>query len=215
MDKKVEHSMEVIRKAIEKYDKIAIACSFGKDSMVIVHLAQQIMKSIPIFAVMTPFKPRKTFDYKDKMVRLWKLNIKEYFQKDDIDAGAHKLWETEPDKCCSYFKVGPTKEAVSGLDAWITGLRNTEGQTRENYKEVEKRGSLVKINPILNWTEADVWRYLAVNAVPVHPWYGIGYRSLGCAPCTTPGGVLERDGRWKGTSKCGGECGIHTSVLRE
>ena len=97
MDEKVKHSMEIIRKAIRKYKNISVACSFGKDSMVVVHLAQQIRKSIPIFTVMTPFKPRKTFDYKDKMVRLWKLNIKEYFQKDDINTFRYLTHEEQ--KC--------------------------------------------------------------------------------------------------------------------
>jgi phosphoadenosine phosphosulfate reductase len=84
------------------------------------------------------------------------------------------------------------------------------------YQEVERIGTLTKINPILLWTELDVWRYLAINQIPMHPWYFEGYRSLGCAPCTSK--VLddepERAGRWKGTSKCGGECGIHTAVLK-
>jgi phosphoadenosine phosphosulfate reductase len=112
------------------------------------------------------------------------------------------------------LKVEPTREAVKNLDCWISGLRNTEGRTRKDYREIERKGDLIKINPILTWTEADVWRYMAFRKLDIHPWYKQGYRSLGCAPCSNPGGILERDGRWKGTSKCGGECGIHTNQLK-
>ncbi len=124
------------------------------------------------------------------------------------------IYEVEPDECCRLLKVEPTKVAVTGLEAWITGLRNTEGRTREDYQEIENKGGLIKINPILTFTEAEVWRYIATRGIESHPWYGEGYRSLGCAPCSNPGGELERDGRWQDTSKCGGECGIHTQRLK-
>ena len=98
----------------------------------------------------------------------------------------------------------------------MTGLRCTEGRTRTDYHEVEERDEgLLKLNPILPWHEREVWQYLAVYGVPVNPLYAEGYRSLGCAPCTKiTTGANERDGRWIGTSKCGGECGIHTRPLK-
>ncbi len=242
MDQKVEHSKQVIRDAIKKYwPRIAIACSFGKDSMIVTHLAKQIKPDIKVFSVMTKFKPRETFEYLKMMNKQMNLNVTVYMVADRVpdvlkDDGIEvvllsserfnkifsenekktgkKLYENLPDECCRLLKVEPTKEAVKDLDAWICGLRNTEGRTRADFKEIEKKGGLVKINPILVWTEADVWRYMAINNIPAHPWYANGYRSLGCEPCSNPGGVLERDGRWKNTSKCGGECGIHTQILK-
>lgn len=208
--------MELIKESLDKYSKIAVACSFGKDSVVILHLALSIKPDIPVFTVMTPFKPKETIEYKDYLTNLWNINLTEYFQRDNIEAKDRRLWATDPEECCGYFKVKPTMEAVKGLDAWICGLRNTEGPTREIYKEVEYRGDLIKINPILTWTELDVWRYFAFNNIPVHPWYKKGYRSLGCEPCTVlvSDSEPERSGRWKGTDKCGGECGIHTKTLK-
>jgi phosphoadenosine phosphosulfate reductase len=102
------------------------------------------------------------------------------------------------------------------VQCWVTGLRCTEGRTRSDYQEVEERDrGLIKLNPILLWREREVWQYLALYAVPVNPLYREGYRSLGCAPCTRiSSGEDERAGRWIGTSKCGGECGIHTRPLR-
>ena len=208
---KIEHSLKLIKEAIGKYPRIAVACSFGKDSVVIVHLARRIKEDIPIFTVMTRFKPKETFEYKDLITRSWNLNLREYSSKAEIP---EKLYKTDPDECCRILKVEPTKEAVKDLDCWICGLRNTEGRTREDYKEIEIKGNLVKLNPILSWTELDIWKYIAANKIPVHPWYVQGYRSLGCAPCSNPGGELERDGRWQGTKKCGGECGIHTRNLK-
>jgi len=95
-------------------------------------------------------------------------------------------------------------------------LRCTEGRTRTDYKEVEERDKgLIKLNPILIWKEREVWQYLALNGVKVNPLYAEGYRSLGCKPCThISSDEDERAGRWIGTSKCGGECGIHTRPLK-
>jgi phosphoadenosine phosphosulfate reductase len=211
LNEKIAHSLDLIRDAIEKYPKIGVACSFGKDSAVVVHLAQIAKKDIPVFAVMTRFKPKETFEYKDMLTKDWALNLKEYSSDVEIP---EELYKTDPDECCRLLKVEPTKEAVKDLDCWICGLRNTEGRTRTDYEEVEFKGGLVKLNPILTWTEVDIWKYMAANKIPVHPLYLEGYRSLGCSPCSNPGGELERDGRWKGTSKCGGECGIHTQDLK-
>jgi len=241
MEDKIEHAKKLIEDAIRDYPKIAVACSFGKDSMVTVHLAREVDPEIKIFSVMTQFKPRETFDYlrlmnekmnlrtivymvadsvpqalQDGSLEVRLLPTKEFKQKaSQIEThNGRKIYEVDPDECCRLLKVEPTKVAVSDLDAWITGLRCTEGRTRVDYQEVEEKGGLIKINPILTFTEAEVWRYIATRGIEPHPWYGKGYRSIGCAPCSGPGGELERDCRWRGTSKCGGECGIHTQRLK-
>jgi phosphoadenosine phosphosulfate reductase len=211
---KTERAKQIIKKAVNKYgNDVEVACSFGKDSMVVVHLALQIKPDIKVFTIMTPFKPKETFEYKDEMIKKYNLNIIEYMSEEKVDPNLPK---TDPDECCRILKVEPTKEAVKNLKAWICGLRNTEGRTRKDYEEIEEKGGLFKINPILNWTELDIWRYMAINNIPAHPFYAKGYRSLGCEPCTKliSDDLLEREGRWLGTSKCGGECGIHTQILK-
>lgn len=201
----------------ERGDRVAVACSFGKDSMVVVHLALQVNPKFPVFSVMTPFKFKETLEYKRWITGLWKLNIRTYVENSVGEQ--FDLYFTNPDACCQRYKVDPTRKAIREMEltAWITGLRRTEGRTRTNYEFVEVRDGLVKVNPILDFTELDVWRYLAVNGIPVNPLYREGYRSLGCEPCSrkeTDEGELERAGRWSNTSKCGGECGIHTKSLR-
>jgi len=219
---KIENSTAIISEAVAKYPKIAVACSFGKDSMVVLHLALQVKPTIDVFCTLTPMKPRETFEYKDYMQKLWDLNLTVYMSE---KSPVKDLWLSDPDKCCEIFKVEPTKRAIANLDAWITGLRRTEGRTRTDYEAFEPGGealtrmpgkeiptSLMKVNPILDWTELDIWRYMAINDIPINPMYRKGYRSLGCEPCTelVKDTETERAGRWIGTSKCGGECGIHT-----
>lgn len=213
---KVKEAKELIEWTKSKYPKSALACSFGKDSMVVLHLALEIDPNFPVFSIMTPFKFRETFSYKKKMTKQWRLNINTFMAK----LLPYELTSPpclEPDVCCNDYKVEPTRLATKGLDAWITGLRRTEGRTRTDYEFIEDKGGLIKVNPILDFTELDVWRYLAVNEIPVNPLYKEGYRSLGCKPCSNKEkdeNETEREGRWQGTSKCGGECGIHTQVLR-
>jgi phosphoadenosine phosphosulfate reductase len=241
VEDKIEHAKELIKYTLENYPRVAVACSFGKDSMVAVHLARQVDPKIKIFSVMTMYKPGETFDYlrlmnrkmnlgvtvymvadrvpealRDDSLEVILLPIEEFYQKASQTRAqtGTEIYDIEPDECCRLLKVEPTKVAVRGLDAWITGLRNTEGRTREDYQEIENKGGLIKVNPILTFTEAEIWRYMSTRGIEPHPWYGKGYRSLGCAPCSHPGGDLERDGRWKDTSKCGGECGIHTQRLK-
>lgn len=241
MEGKIERAKKLIEEAVRNYPRVAVACSFGKDSMVTVHLAREVDPNIKIFSIMTQYKPRETFDYLRIMNEKMNLGTTVYMVADSIPETLQdgslevrllpteefnikasqietqtglKIYEINPDECCRLLKVEPTKVAVSGLDAWITGLRCTEGQTRVDYQEIENKGGLIKVNPILTFTEAEIWRYIATRGIESHPWYGKGYRSLGCAPCSHPGGELERDCRWQGTSKCGGECGIHTQRLK-
>ena len=210
---KIDFSKQIIADAVSKYPRIAVACSFGKDSMVVLHLARQVKPDIEVFSVLTPMKPKETFEFKDFVAKKWQLKLRVYMADQKPIEG---LWRTDPDRCCRIFKVEPTKQALRNLDAWITGLRRTEGRTRTDYDYVEPCDGTVKINPILDWTELDIWRYTAIYQIPVNPAYRKGYRSLGCEPCTAlvKDWEPERAGRWRGTSKCGGECGIHTMHKR-
>lgn len=211
---KVQRSLDLITQAYEEYgDRLVVANSLGKDSSVVWHLAKRVSPKIRGFIVTTRFKPAETKQFMaEEVARYPELRV---FSNDEEIPD--KLYATDPDRCCDILKVKPTREAVRQMHVacWVTGLRCTEGRTRTDFKEVEERDKrLVKLNPILTWYEREVWQYLALNSVPVNPLYGKGYRSLGCWPCTKIAqGADERAGRWIGTSKCGGECGIHTRPL--
>jgi phosphoadenosine phosphosulfate reductase len=211
---KVERSLELIKQAYSEYGKgLVVATSLGKDSGAVWHLAKRVSPKIRGFIVTTRFKPTETKQFMaEEVARYPELRV---FRNDEEISD--KLYDTDPDRCCEILKVKPTRQAVKemGVSCWVTGLRCTEGRTRTDFKEIEERDvGLIKLNPILIWYEREVWQYLALNRVHVNPLYAKGYRSLGCAPCTKiASGDDERAGRWIGTSKCGGECGIHTKPL--
>ena len=210
---KVERSLGLISEANAQFGhRIVVANSLGKDSVVVWHLAQRVNPKFRGFIVTTRYKPRETVQFMgEEVARHPELRV---FRNDATQPD--KLYLTDPDQCCYNLKVEPTRQAIQEMDVdcWVTGLRCTEGRTRTDYEEIENKGGLIKINPILTFEEAEVWRYMSTHKIEPHPWYALGYRSLGCAPCSNPGGVLERDGRWQDTSKCGGECGIHTMALK-
>ncbi len=214
--KKVDRALGLIREAYEEYgDKLVVANSLGKDSLVIWDLAKRVNPDIRGFVVTTRYKPAETVKFMDDLVARYPET--RVFKNDQEIPD--ELYATEPDKCCDLLKVLPVRQALEEMNVgcWVTGLRCTEGRTRTDYQEVEERDAgLIKLNPILLWYEREVWQYLALYNVPVNPLYGEGYRSLGCSPCThITADPDERGGRWIGTSKCGGECGIHTRPLRD
>ena len=211
---KVERSLELIRWAWNEYkDGLVVANSLGKDSVAVWHLAKRVSPKIRGFIVTTRYKPAETVQFMNQEVRRYP-ELKVFKNDESIP---DKLYAAEPDKCCDILKVEPTRRAIKemGVTCWVTGLRCTEGRTRTDFKEIEERDiGLLKLNPILIWHEREVWQYLALNKVDVNPLYSQGYRSLGCLPCTRITlDINERAGRWIGTSKCGGECGIHTRPL--
>jgi phosphoadenosine phosphosulfate reductase len=212
---KTDRSMRLIEEAYERYgQRMVVANSLGKDSMAVWDLAKRVVPEIRGFIVTTRYKPQATKEFMRKVVERYP-EIKVYANDAEIP---ERLYETDPDECCRILKVEPVRWAIDemGVDCWVTGLRCTEGRTRTDYKEIEERDKgLIKLNPLLLWKEREVWQYLALYNVSVNPLYKEGYRSLGCAPCTRiTHGEDERAGRWLNTSKCGGECGIHTRPLR-
>jgi len=254
LEEKIQHSKDLIQEALTTYgNRIAVACSWGKDSMVLLHLARSINPDVPIFSVMTIHKPLETFEFIGKVVEQYHITPKvfmvgeivpEVLRNKNIDVAllslkdykeqvekikketGQELYDADPDLCCRLLKVVPVRSALMrlGLLAWFSGLRNSEGYTRRYVTEIEKISDReTKINPLLSWTEEEIWRYLKNNNIPVHPWYKKKYadgrriRSLGCKPCTVPifDHESERDGRWRKTLKKGGECGIHSRSASE
>ncbi|MGH8975897.1 MAG: phosphoadenosine phosphosulfate reductase family protein, partial [Acidimicrobiia bacterium] len=114
------------------------------------------------------------------------------------------------DACCADRKVAPMERYLATRAAWVSGLRRDETPARAGARALEwdaVRG-LVKVNPLLTWTDADVERHVARHGLPVNPLRAQGYASIGCAPCTRPG--TGREGRWAGSDKL--ECGLHVAI---
>jgi phosphoadenosine phosphosulfate reductase len=212
---KVDRSLALIEEARVQYgDGLVVANSLGKDSVAVWALAKMVNPAIRGFIVTTRYKPPETVAFMNETVAEYpELSV----YRNDVEI-PEDLYRNDPDRCCHLLKVLPTRQAIEEMNVacWVTGLRCTEGRTRTDYREREERDpGLMKLNPILIWKEREVWQFLALNGVRVNPLYGAGYRSLGCAPCTNiTTDDNERAGRWIGTSKCGGECGIHTRPLK-
>jgi len=212
---KVDRSLRLVAEAYEKYgDGLVVANSLGKDSVAVWHLTKRVSPKIRGFIVTTRFKPKETVTFMNEEVARYP-ELKVY--KSDVEISS-ELYKTDPDRCCDLLKVEPVKRAIDelGVTCWATGLRCTEGRTRTDFRKIEERDEgLIKLNPILIWKEREIWQYLALYGVKSNFLYAEGYRSLGCAPCTKiTNEDNERAGRWIGTSKCGGECGIHTRSLK-
>ena len=203
---KIEDAKQLIAEAIVNHPAICLGCSFGKDSMVTLALVLSVKPDIPVFAIMANTEFAETYDFAAHVAAKYGLNYTEY-----------RFTQEKGEKCCGRPKVEKTKEALRSYDAWISGVRKTEGITRSDFEPVEEKNGLVKINPILDFTELDIWKFTALNNLPINPMYQMGYRSLGCSLCSFPEEdehETERAGRWKGTENACGECGIHTQPLR-
>ncbi len=206
---------EILRWACGRFERICVAASFGKDSVTLLHMLRDIKPDIEVVYLNTGYDFPQTLMFIERLRLKWNLNLQEYrpllsVEEQEERFGAD-LYKTDPDRCCGIRKVEPMARALRNYDAWITGLRRDETEFRKHIRVVEEQDGIVKVNPLANWTVQDIWHYIRTNQVPYNPLYDEGYRSLGCWPCTLAGtwGRFERAGRWTGTAKEGGECGIH------
>ena len=224
IQEKAELSKLIIQHATEKYRRLFVACSFGKDSRVIVDLARQVKPGIQFFGIDTGYEFPETLSFAGKLVKETGMKFKWLHpaQKDKkrIDvAYGDSFIKNNQYKCCE-MKIPAIERVLGKYDAWITGLRRDETEFRKNTPLIEN-GKIAKINPIAFWTKDDVWEYIKTKKLRYHPLYDKGYKSLGCKPCTTEGktqsgggrqGQFERAGRFAGTANRGKECGLHTKI---
>ena len=195
----------VLAEAVERFDRIAIACSFQKEATVILDLASEVgLERFDVFTLDTGV-------LFDETVAAWRAFEEHYGIRIESLRGhwPERLWETDPDACCEARKVIPLRERLDGADAWVTGVRRDQAATRANTEEIswDEKYGLWKVAPLAAWTEKDVWAHIVDNDLPYHPLHDQGYASIGCVPCTKPG--TGREGRWSGTGKL--ECGLHAA----
>ncbi|HSJ17037.1 MAG TPA: phosphoadenylyl-sulfate reductase, partial [Solirubrobacterales bacterium] len=122
-----------------------------------------------------------------------------------------KLWERQPDACCGIRKVEPMRDALAGVDCWVSGVRRADSSTRAGAAKFgwDKRFGLWKLNPLADWCDEEVWNHIHEHDVPYNPLHDAGYPSIGCTHCTRPpgNGAGPRDGRWANAEKT--ECGLN------
>jgi phosphoadenosine phosphosulfate reductase len=193
-------AQEVLAQAVERHHpRLVMACSFQKEESVLIDMLMEIEPQARVFTIDTGVLFPETYD-------VWRAVEERYGLSVEVQ-DATGPWTA--DNCCGTAKVDGLNRALEGTEAWITGIRREQSPTRADSEHVERdeaRG-IWKFNPLVDWTEKDVWRYVHEHELPYHPLHDQGYASIGCAPCTLPGS--GREGRWAGSAKT--ECGIHVA----
>mgnify|MGYP001497714093 CR=1 FL=1 len=201
--------------------RVAFASSLGAEDQVLTDMIARALLPIAIFTIDTGRLPRETYDVLEATRRRCGLEIEALFPAAaDIEPLVSRhgldffLRSVEDRKlCCHVRKVLPLRRRLAGLDAWITGLRREQALTRADVAPVQwdAANGLVKINPLADWTQQQVWDYLHAHDVPYNALHDRGYPSIGCAPCTravAPGEDI-RAGRWWWERPEQKECGLH------
>ncbi len=190
--------------------RLALACSFQKEEAVLLDMLLAIEPRAHVFALDTHVLFPETYAVWREVEQRYSIRVVVYEGPSlGRQAATHgdALWERNPDLCCSIRKVAPLAEALSGLDAWITGMRRDQSPTRANAPKLgwDERHELWKANPLADWDDERVWAYIRERGLPYNELHDRGYASIGCTHCTQPGD--GREGRWAGQGKI--ECGLH------
>lgn len=216
---------EILEWALSRFHpRIAAASSFGAEDVVLVDMLMKINPKTRVFTLDTGRLHQETYDVMDSVRRKYGLDLEVYYpntetvQKITREHGLNLFYESVELRrlCCEVRKVEPLNRALSGLDAWITGLRREQASSRATLRKVEidvSHGGIVKINPLADWTAEDVWKYIKENNVPYNKLHDKDYPSIGCAPCTraVKPGEDPRAGRWWWEQAAVKECGLHHS----
>jgi thioredoxin-dependent adenylylsulfate APS reductase len=218
---------ELLEWAFERFSpRIALSTAFQIDGVALLDMAYRIDPGIRVFSVDTGRLPAETHELVERLqerypgLELTLLTPEQHHVRRMVDRHGLDLFRKEVPLrllCCQVRKVLPLTRHLATLDAWITGLRRDQWATRTNIRKVEidhDHGAIVKLNPLAEWTEDEVWDYVRENDVPYHSLYDRGYSSIGCAPCTRPiaPGEPARAGRWWWEENAPKECGIHCSI---
>lgn len=193
--------------------RIALVSSFGADAAVLLHLVAQVDPATPVLFLDTGQHFALTRAYRQALTRHVGLTDVRDIAPDAAALAAEDpnrdLWRRDPDACCHLRKVVPLERALAGFDAWITGRKRYQGAARAALPPVEAEAGRIKVNPLWDWSAADIEAHYVAHALPRHPLVAQGYPSIGCRPCTraVAAGEDARAGRWAGTGKT--ECGIH------
>jgi phosphoadenosine phosphosulfate reductase len=196
--------------------RIVCLAALGAEDVVLIDMIATGGLAIPVVTIDTAELFRDTYALWSRLEKRYGIpieGVRSDLIPDDgpIATDLDRLWEREPDRCCQLRKVAPLRRQLAGRDAWITGIRREQSETRRHARVVEWDAAfgLVKLNPLATWTADQMWSYIRANDVPYNPLHDHGYPSIGCEPCTSKVGQGEsmRSGRWRGRDKT--ECGLH------
>ncbi|OJU47405.1 MAG: phosphoadenosine phosphosulfate reductase [Bacteroidales bacterium 45-6] len=213
---------DILAYFLPKYgNRIALASSLGLEDQVLTDLILKTDKQARIFTIDTGRLFPETYSLIDKTNMKYGIKIEVYFPKNEpvqkyvLENGINGFYESidKRKQCCGVRKIEPLLRALSSLDVWICGLRQEQSVTRTGVQAVEwdEANKLIKINPLVHWTEQQVWDYVKANRVPYNVLHDKSFPSIGCQPCTraVAEGEDVRAGRWWWENPEHKECGLH------
>ncbi len=218
---------DLLEWAIDRFGgRLAISTAFQEGDVALIDMAYKIDPDVRVFSMDTGRLPQETFDLIEQLRDRYEGLRLELISPDAgqvqrlVDRHGPNLFFKSVENrllCCNVRKVQPLTRALADLDAWVTGLRRDQWASRSDIRKIEidhDHGAIVKLNPLAEWQEDEVWDYLRENEVPTHPLYEQGYTSIGCAPCTKPvaKGQPVRAGRWWWETDAPKECGMHCAI---
>jgi phosphoadenosine phosphosulfate reductase len=212
----VASAERIVRETLARHPgRVALACSFGGPSgMALLDLALRVERALPVYYVDTGLLFPQTYALVERVAHRYGIVPLAVAPELSLDAQARalgpELWARDPDRCCALRKVAPNRAFLAGYDAWFTGIRRAQSSARAGIEPFEDDGAgLLKVSPLFDWSDAEVWAYVNEHGVPVNALHADGYPSIGCVPCTRRPAPGEggRAGRWAGFAKT--ECGLH------
>jgi phosphoadenosine phosphosulfate reductase len=221
-----QEAVEILGWAIKNFHpRLALSASFGApEGMILLDMMHRIEPASRVFVLDTGRMHEATYDLIDRVRDRYDKRVEIVFPRaDEVEEmvrakGANLFYESLENRksCCFVRKVAPMRRYLTGLDAYVSGLRRDQNLTRADTPKVTidaGNGGVVKINPLADWTRDRVWEYVDEHSVPVNRLHKTGYPSVGCAPCTrsVPQGADERDGRWWWENAETKECGLHVA----
>jgi len=213
---------EILKFSLETFPgKLSFASSLGAEDQVITHMLAGLDKTARIFTLDTGRLFPESYDLIQATNERYDIRIEvmfpDYLRVEAMvkEKGINLFYNSIENRklCCQLRKIHPLSRALSGLEAWITGLRREQSITRTDMQafQWDEGNQMVKVNPLINWTEQAVWDFIKGNNIPYHVLHDAGFPSIGCQPCTRailPGEDV-RAGRWWWENPDTRECGLH------
>ena len=207
---------ELVEFASEAFGgRLVLTCSWQLGTSILVHMTRRVAPETRLVEIDTGLLFPETHAARERLVDHYGLEVETLRPLQSVAEQAatygDALWARDPDRCCGLRKVAPLEQAIRDADGWLTGIRRDQTSSRASAPKLvlDPRRGVVKVQPLVDWSERDCWRYIYQNGIPYNELHDRGFPSIGCTPCTRAAGSDEdaRAGRWAGSGKS--ECGLH------
>jgi phosphoadenosine phosphosulfate reductase len=218
---RIEASVGLLRQAVAEHGQVVYANSLGAEAIVLTDLICTEVPQIDIVTIDTGRLPEETLELLERLERRYQRRIRVFYpdaravERYVREHGINGFYNSLEERlsCCQIRKVEPFRRAIAGYGAWVTGVRREQSEQRASGQALaaDAHYGLVKVSPLLEWSEADIWTYILAKKLPYNPLHDRGYPSIGCAPCSRAiePGQDQRAGRWWWEQPDSRECGLH------